>query len=82
MSQGLLEQAAQLSQSGDSTLLESLSAAAAQPQSGEFLEAPGSSINLDEEVADMASANLKYQALTESLNRHFGLMHLAISGRS
>jgi len=82
MSQGLLEQAAQLTQSGDSALLESLSDAAAQPQSGEYLEAPGSSINLDEEVADMASANLKYQALTESLNRHFGLMHLAISGRS
>jgi len=81
ISQGLLEQAAQLSQSGESGLLEALTNAAAQPQSGEHLDA-GGTINLDEEVADMASANLKYQALTESLNRHFGLMHLAITGRN
>ena len=39
-------------------------------------------INLDEQVADMASATLEFQALSESLNRHFGLMRLAISGRS
>jgi len=82
LSQGLLEQAVKASQSGETGLLEALTNAAAQPTSSEYLEAPGSAINLDEEVADMASANLKYQALTESLNRHFGLMHLAITGRN
>jgi len=81
-SQGLLEQAAQVSSSGERGLLDALTDAAAQPPSGEHLDAPGSTINLDEEVADMVSANLKYQTLTESLNRHFGLMHLAITGRN
>jgi flagellar basal-body rod protein FlgB len=81
-SQGLLDQAAQVSQSGENGLLDAMAAADTQPQSGEFLAAPGSAINLDEEVADMVSANLKYQTLTESLNRHFGLMRLAITGRN
>jgi len=81
-SQGLLEQATQVSSSGDTGLLDALANASAQPQSGERLDAPGSTINLDEEVADMVSANLKFQTLTESLNRHFGLMRLAITGRN
>lgn len=38
--------------------------------------------SLDELVADSVSAGLNYQALAESLSRHFGLMRLAISGRS
>lgn len=38
--------------------------------------------SLDELVADSVSAGLNYQALTESLGRHFALMRLAISGRS
>ncbi|WP_369914766.1 hypothetical protein AB8810_20420 [Xanthomonas sp. NCPPB 3005] len=38
--------------------------------------------SLDELVADSVSAGLNYQALTESLSRHFGLMRLAITGRS
>lgn len=38
--------------------------------------------SLDELVADSVSAGLNYQALTESLGRHFSLMRLAISGRS
>lgn len=38
--------------------------------------------SLDELVADSVSAGLNYQALTESLSRHFSLMRLAISGRS
>ena len=37
---------------------------------------------LDELVADSVSAGLNYQALSESLSRHLGLMRLAISGRS
>lgn len=38
--------------------------------------------SLDELVADSVSAGLNYQALSESLSRHLGLMRLAISGRS
>jgi flagellar basal body rod protein FlgB len=81
-SQGLLEQAIGGASNNENGLLVSLSEAALQPASSEHRDAPGTAINLDEEVADMASANLKYTALTESLNRHFGLMRLAISGRN
>jgi len=38
--------------------------------------------SLDQLVADSVSAGMNYQALTESLSRHFGLMRLAINGRS
>jgi len=38
--------------------------------------------SLDELVADSVVAGLDYQVLAESLGRHFGLMRLAISGRS
>jgi flagellar basal-body rod protein FlgB len=36
----------------------------------------------DTQVAEMVTASLEFQALGESLNRHFGLMRLAITGRS
>jgi len=39
------------------------------------------SINLDEEVAALSTANVEYSALVESLNKHFGLMRLAIIGK-
>jgi flagellar basal body rod protein FlgB len=39
-------------------------------------------INLDEQVADMAAAGVGYQALGEALSRQFGLMRLAVTGRS
>ena len=39
-------------------------------------------IRLDEQVADIATAGVEYQALTESLSRRFGLMRLAISGKN
>lgn len=50
--------------------------AAAQPM------ATGSAINADEEVGTMVVAGAQYQALGEALSRQFGLMRLAISGRS
>lgn len=37
---------------------------------------------LDEMVTDSVVAGLNYQVLSESLNRHFGLMRLAVTGRS
>lgn len=39
-------------------------------------------INLDEQIAEMAAAGADYQVLTEALNRQFGLMRLATTGRS
>lgn len=41
-----------------------------------------SPVNLDEQVAELSSANLEYTALVDVLNRRFGLMRLAISGRN
>jgi flagellar basal-body rod protein FlgB len=80
--QGLLEQVASLSGVDKDSLLGALAEAASAPAFTEKSDAFSGAINLDEEVADMASANLKYQALTESLNRHFGLMRLAVAGRN
>lgn len=37
---------------------------------------------MDELVAESVSAGLNFQALAESLSRHFGLMRLAITGRN
>lgn len=41
----------------------------------------GAGVNLDGEVATLTVANTQYETLVESLNRHFGLMSLAITGR-
>ena len=77
-SQGLLEAAA-LSDGNADGLLRALASAADEPMAA---TTTGSPINLDEEVADMTTANLKFQSLTETLSRRFGLMRLAISGRN
>lgn len=45
-------------------------------------DASATHVQTDEQVAEMVEASLQFQALSESLNRHFGLMRLAISGRS
>jgi len=42
----------------------------------------GEPIQADAEVADMVAAGASYQALSEALSRHFGLLRLAISGRT
>ena len=39
-------------------------------------------IQVDREIGDMVSATTSYQALTEALSRQFGLMRLAITGRT
>jgi len=41
-----------------------------------------SPIQSDEQVANMVTAGVSYQALSEALSRHFGLMRLAIAGRN
>lgn len=78
--QGLLAEVAAQPANAEAGLDRALAQAAAQPGTPVADAVPG--INLDEQVADMASATLEYQALSESLNRHFGLMRLAITGRS
>lgn len=45
-------------------------------------DSDGSAVQLDREVAEMAGASLQYQALTEALGRQFGLMRIAIAGRT
>lgn len=37
-------------------------------------------ISVDDQVADMALASAHFQALSEALNRQFGLMSMALSG--
>jgi flagellar basal body rod protein FlgB len=80
-SQGLLAQAAADPVDADGQLARAI-AQALQAPADRVADVADAGINLDEQVADMASATLQYQALTESLNRHFGLMRLAISGRN
>ncbi|HET7370771.1 MAG TPA: hypothetical protein VFK45_08030 [Gammaproteobacteria bacterium] len=41
----------------------------------------GASVNLDDEIVQLVDAGARYRALTAMLNRHFGLMRLAISSR-
>lgn len=41
----------------------------------------GNGVQLDHEVAQMMAANTRYITLVESLNRHFGLMRLAVTAR-
>lgn len=81
-SQGLLEQVMGADAASEPGLLQALVRENGQPKGGAVQETVAGAINLDEQVADMASASLKYQAMTESLNRHFGLLRLAITGRN
>lgn len=42
----------------------------------------GAPIQVDQEISEMVAASTSYQALAEALSRTFGLMRLAITGRS
>jgi flagellar basal-body rod protein FlgB len=57
-------------------------AAAREALDGVSPTSDGTGVQLDHEVADMADAGLAYQALTEALGRQFGLMRIAIAGRT
>lgn len=81
-SQVLLAQAAGQGAELDPSLGRALAAAADAMPHAAVPDQEGASIQLDEQVADAASANLGYQALSEALSRHFGLMRLAIAGRN
>ncbi len=41
-----------------------------------------SALGLDTQVAEMSAASMNYQTLGEVLSRQFGLMRLAVTGRS
>lgn len=41
-----------------------------------------STLGLDTQVAEMSAASMNYQTLGEVLSRQFGLMRLAVTGRS
>lgn len=64
---GLFESLSSMSAADLASVVPDPSVAAAQP---------------DSQVAEMVAASLDFQSLAESLNRHFGLMRLAVSGRS
>lgn len=81
-SQALLVQAAEQGMHPDPSLERALSAAADALPNAAVPDPEGGSIQLDEQVADAASANLGYQALSEALSRRFGLMRLAIAGKN
>lgn len=78
---GLLEQAVRAGDGADASLARAIDAAAAS-MPGAGVVHTTHAINLDEQVADLAGANLRYQTLSESMSRHFGLLRLAITGRS
>lgn len=79
--QGLLAEAAADTTGGEGRLTSAIAQAIRAP-AARMADAAEAGINLDEQVADLASATLHFQALTESLNRHYGLMRLAITGRN
>jgi flagellar basal body rod protein FlgB len=70
--QGALTPSADAAQIG--AAIDALTGIAPQPT--------GEGIHLDEQVTDLTSASTNYQTLTEALSRQFGLMRLAITGRS
>lgn len=81
-SQALLTQAAGQGADLGSSLGQALADAADAVPHAAIPDHEGASIQLDEQVADAASANLGYQALSEALSRRFGLMRLAIAGKN
>lgn len=60
----------------------SLSAASVQALAPVVADPSVAAAQPDTQVAEVVAASLDYQALSESLSRHFGLMRLAVSGRS
>lgn len=41
----------------------------------------GEGVQLDHEIAQLTMANTRYTTLVDALNRHLGLMRLAVTGR-
>lgn len=56
--------------------LDAASLAGVQPR---LVPLPGEAVRLDEQVADMASNAVAYQALARGLSRHFAILSAAVS---
>lgn len=78
--QGLLNEAAQAG-GRDGELAARLRQATSGPDAVPVASL-AQTVQLDEQVGDMVAASLNYQSLSEALSRHFGLMRLAVTGRS
>lgn len=79
--QALLRQAAGAGAGGPG-LFQTLSSLSAADLAPVVADPSAAAMQPDVQVAEMVAASMEYQALAESLNRHFGLMRLAVSGRS
>jgi flagellar basal body rod protein FlgB len=71
----------EVARSGNEVEISRLLAAAGQELAGIEPATEGAAIRLDGEIGEIAAAGVEYQALTEALNRQFGLMRIAIAGR-
>jgi flagellar basal body rod protein FlgB len=71
----------EVARSGNEVEISRLLVAAGQELAGIEPATEGAAIRLDGEIGDIAAAGVEYQALTEALNRQFGLMRIAIAGR-
>jgi flagellar basal-body rod protein FlgB len=78
MAQGLLADAAGSPSAG----LESQLAQAAADVRATTPDPTAREIHVDEQIGDMVVASTSYQGLSEALGRYFGLMRLAVTGRS
>lgn len=78
--QALLRQAA--SAGSGPGLFETLSALSASDLAPVVADDSLAATQPDTQVSEMVAASLEFQSLSESLNRHFGLMRLAVTGRS
>lgn len=49
------------------------------PEPADTRDLLGASVNMDDEIVELVNASTRYRALTTMLNRHFGLMRLAVA---
>lgn len=73
---GLLERVAH----GEAISRDALTQVDIRGTTSERSSVDGTGVNLDDQVADVALASAHFQALSEALNRQFGLMSIALSG--
>lgn len=78
--QALLRQAA--AAGGNPAIFGALSSFSASELAPVVADTTPAAAQPDTQVAEMVAASLDFQTLSESLNRHFGLMRLAVAGRS
>lgn len=65
---------------GDAVASERLRSTVVGVSGTDRLLADGAAVSLDDQVAEMALSSAHFQALSEAVNRQFGLMSIALSG--